>query len=125
MNQQQQNQHLILEGTVVEATCGASITYTGKIFALDSAVVKTQSLFGSCGGFLFYLMYHHKETTKSNAYCDKTKKRALNSQPVRAKFVELPSNGEVKNLLFPIGCHKADLFVIVTRTSDIPYKVPA
>ena len=57
-----------LERTATEATGGgggASINFTGQIFTLDSAVIKTQNEFSSHGGFLTYTMYHHRETTRS------------------------------------------------------------
>ena len=61
MNQQEQN-HWLRADTSRRYWCG---TITGLIFALDSAVVKVQNLFSSCGGFLPYAMYHHSEQTKS------------------------------------------------------------
>ena len=35
--------------------------YLHQIFALDSAIVKTQKVFSSHGGFLIYAMHHHRE----------------------------------------------------------------
>ena len=61
MNQKQQN-HQLRADTSRRYWCG---TLTGLIFALDSAVVKSQNLFSSRGGFLPYAMYHHRERTKS------------------------------------------------------------
>ena len=56
-----------------------------KIFALDSAVVETQNMFSSHGGFPTIAMHHHGETIKSNQDYDETKKRAHDSQIGRAK----------------------------------------
>ena len=50
---------------------------------LDSVVVK-KKLFSLHGGFLTNAMYHHRETIKSKHF-DDTKKRAHDSQIVRAK----------------------------------------
>ena len=37
------------------------MNFTGQIFTLDHAVVKTQTLFSSHGGFLTYAMYHRRK----------------------------------------------------------------
>ena len=39
--------------------------FTGQIFTLDPAVVKTQTLFSSYECFLTCAMQHHRETIKS------------------------------------------------------------
>ena len=56
MNKQQQNHRQ-------PKPLGASnVFYWRQIFTLDSAVVKTQTLFDSNGGFLTYAMHKYRET---------------------------------------------------------------
>ena len=60
-------------------------------FALDSAVVEAQNMLSSHGGFLTVAMYHHGETIYCNlilTHYHETKKRAHDSEVVRAKQVE-------------------------------------
>ena len=64
---------------------GLNAFYWYQIFALDSAVVEVQEMFSSHGGHLTNAMYHHGDTLLSNNQHDETKKRAHNSQIVRAK----------------------------------------
>ena len=60
--------------------------FTGtKLFALDSAVVKVQEMFSSHGSLLSNAMYHHGETLIKLTHHHETKKRAHDSQIVRAK----------------------------------------
>ena len=60
--------------------------YWYQIFALDSAVVEVQEMFSSHGGHLTNAMYHHgKNTLIKLLHHDETKKRAHDSQIVRAK----------------------------------------
>ena len=64
MNQQQ---HTALERTEAYATevgrgGGLNAVYWYQIFALYSAVVETQKLLTSHGGFLTIAMYYHRET---------------------------------------------------------------
>ena len=52
MNQQQQNHRLRTDSTV-----DLNAFYWYHIFAQDSVAVKTQNVFSSQGGFLFFTMY--------------------------------------------------------------------
>ena len=55
-------------------------------YALDSAVVEVQEMFSSHGGHLTKALYHHgKNTLIKLLHHDETKKRAHDSQIVRAK----------------------------------------
>ena len=64
---------------------GLNAFYWYQIFALDSAVVEVQEMFSSHGGHLTNAMYHHgKHSNQINTH-DETKKRAHDSQIVRAK----------------------------------------
>ena len=70
--------------------------FTGtKFFALDSAVVEVQEMFSSHGRLLTIAMYHHGETLLIKlTHCDETKKRAHDSQIVRAKeYLKLSHGG--------------------------------
>ena len=64
---------------------GLNAFYWYQLFALDSAVVEVQEMFSSHGGFLTNAMYHHGETLIQLTRHDETKKRAYDSQIVRAK----------------------------------------
>ena len=59
--------------------------YWYQIFALDSAVVEVQEMFSSHGGHTTNAMYHHGNTLIKLTIHDETKKRAHDSQIVRAK----------------------------------------
>ena len=58
------------------------------IFALDYAVVEVQEMFSSHGGLLTNAIYQHGATIKLT-YHDETKKRAHDSQIVRAKKTQV------------------------------------
>ena len=64
---------------------GLKCIYWYQIFALDSAVVEVQEMFSSHGGLLTNAMYHHGNTLIKLTHHDETKKRAHDSQIVRAK----------------------------------------
>ena len=66
MNQQQQNHDLRTESSQI--LWGAEINFTGQIFALDSAVVKTQNLLRFRRGFLTYVIYHHIVMTHKKGF---------------------------------------------------------
>ena len=61
---QQQNQRLRTYSSRSQRGVCVLAFYWRQIFALDSAVVKTQKWLSSHGGFLLNAMHHHKE--KSN-----------------------------------------------------------
>ena len=64
--------------------------YWYQIFALDSVVVEVQKLFSSHGSLLTIAMYHtHIKLT----HYDETKKRAQDSQVVKAKENNKLSHG--------------------------------
>ena len=65
---------------------GLNAFYWYQIFTLDSAVVEVQEMFSSHGGHLTNAMYHHGDNTLIKlTHHDETKKRAYDSQIVRAK----------------------------------------
>ena len=64
---------------------GLNAFYWYRIFALDSAVVEVQEMFSSHGGHLTNAMYHHGKHSNQLTLHDETKKRAHDSQIVRAK----------------------------------------
>ena len=67
---------------------GLKCNYWYQIFALDSAVVEVQEMFISHGGLITNAMYHQGETLNTLiklTHHDETKKRAHDSQIVRAK----------------------------------------
>ena len=65
---------------------GLNAFYWYQIFALDSAVVEVQEIISSHGGHLTNAMYHHGKNILINIlHHDETKKRAHDSQIVRAK----------------------------------------
>ena len=75
-----------LNGQQPKPPGGLNAFYWYRIFALDSAVVEVQEMFSSHGGHLTNTMYHHgKNTLIKLLYHDETKKRAHDSQIVRAK----------------------------------------
>ena len=49
----------------IAATKGFKFIYPGKIFALDSAFVKIQTLRSSKRGFLIYIMVYNSEIIKT------------------------------------------------------------
>ena len=64
---------------------GLNAFYWYQIFALDSAVVEEQEMFSSHGGHLTTAMYIMENTLIKLTLHDETKKRAHDSQIVRAK----------------------------------------
>ena len=65
---------------------GLNAFYRYQIFALDSAVVELQEMFSSHGGHLTNAMYPKWRNTRIKlTHHDETKKRANDSQIVRAK----------------------------------------
>ena len=68
--------------------------FNDQTFALDAATVKyTQTLFDLPGRLLTYAMHHHREKIKLTYYTE-TKKRAHDSQIVRAdKNLKLRDGG--------------------------------
>ena len=67
--------------------------YWYQIFALDSAVVEVQEMFRSHGSHLTIGMYHYGETLIKLIHHDETKKRAYDSQIVKAKENHKLSHG--------------------------------
>ena len=73
---------------------GLNAFYWYQIFALDSAVVEVQEMFSSHGGHLTNAMHHHGVTLIKSTHHDETKKRAHDSQIVRAKeYLKLSHGG--------------------------------
>ena len=55
--------------------------FTGKIFALDSDIVKTKTMFSSHGGFLSYVIHQHRKINQTQlTFYDETKKMASEPQ---------------------------------------------
>ena len=81
---------LVSEVTLSHWDGALNVFYWYQILALDSFVVKTQILFNSHGGLITYVMHHHRVII----YSDKTKKKAHDSQIVRAKENLKLSHGE-------------------------------
>ena len=81
MNQQQQNHSFRMDSNQSDQV-GASINFTGQIFALDSVIVKAPNLFSLCGDFrvtslLIQFIIAGKTIKRSiKLYCDETKKTA-------------------------------------------------
>ena len=63
---------------------GLNAFYLYQVFALDSDVVEVQEIVSSHGRLLTIAMYHGETLIKLTHY-DKTKKKAHDSQIVRAK----------------------------------------
>ena len=64
---------------------GLNAIYWYQIFVLISAVVGVQEMFSSHGSLLAYTRYHHGEKNQiKSAHYDERKKRAHDSQIVRA-----------------------------------------
>ena len=65
---------------------GAYIYFTGQIISLESADVKTHTLFNSHGGFLLYSILHHRETIKPIlTNCDEKSKSLINHRQAGLK----------------------------------------
>ena len=79
------NRTTALERTAALATGGLKCILLVPIFALDSAVVEVQEMFSSYGGHLTNAMYHHGKHSIKLRLHDETKKKAHDSQIVRAK----------------------------------------
>ena len=82
-SQQQQNHCLRTDSSLSHRGLYAFNWY--QIFALDSAVFEVQEMFSSYGGHLTNAVYHLGETLVKLTHHDETKKRAHDSQIVRAK----------------------------------------
>ena len=72
---------------------GLNAFYWYQIFTLNTAAVEAKML-STHGGFLTIAMYHHRETILIKlSHHDETKKRAHDSQIVRAKKLKLSHGG--------------------------------
>ena len=80
MNEQQPKPPVVVVGGG-----GGNAFYWYQIFPLDSAVFIVQEMFSSHGSIQTNAMYHHGETLIKLTHYDETKKRAYDSQIVRAK----------------------------------------
>ena len=63
---------------------GAEINFTD----VESAIAKTQKMFSSCGDFLTYAMYHHRETIEFNQNTVMKHRSVL--------FISLGKNGTIR-----------------------------
>ena len=80
---QQQNHRLKTDNSLSHR--GLKCILLAPNLALDYAVVEVQEMFSSHGDLLTIAMYHHGETLVKLTHHDETKKRAHDSQIVRAK----------------------------------------
>ena len=84
INQQQQNHRLRTDSS--QTSGGLNEFYWYQIFALDSVVVKTQTLFSSYVGFPNYCNVSSQGNNLINlTHYDVTKKRSYDSQTVQTK----------------------------------------
>ena len=66
------------EETLFGITRLADIYFTGRIFTLDSAVVKTLIVFSSHEGFIAYAMFSQTEIIKIKlTYCDEKRQASV------------------------------------------------